>query len=119
MFAKTINNTKKGNSIIGIIITICIIWGIASLFSDNKTESNNYSNIYEVAPTRTYNNYTNSYDSYEEPENPYSEGTGHSAGYEWAEENDVDSCGGKSQSFIEGCEEYLEQRDEEESYEEY
>jgi hypothetical protein len=40
-----------------------------------------------------------------EPENPYSAGTGHSAGFEWAESNVVDSCGGNSQSFVEGCEE--------------
>lgn len=47
-----------------------------------------------------------------EPENPYNAGSGHSAGFEWAEENDVSSCSGNSQSFIEGCEEYLSQRDE-------
>lgn len=44
-----------------------------------------------------------------EPYNPYSSGTGHYAGYEWAEKKDVLSCGGNSQSFIEGCEEYLSQ----------
>lgn len=62
--------------------------------------------------------YSNGY-SYEEveeptePENPYSSyEEGHSAGYEWAQENEVDNCGGNSNSFIEGCEEYLYQRDE-------
>jgi hypothetical protein len=44
-----------------------------------------------------------------EPENPYSSGTGHYAGFQWAEENGVDSCGGDSASFVEGCEEYLQQ----------
>jgi hypothetical protein len=44
-----------------------------------------------------------------EPENPYDEGTGHYAGFEWAEEHNPASCGGSSQSFIEGCEEYQEQ----------
>lgn len=37
---------------------------------------------------------------------------GHEAGYEWAEEkgiDDIDDCGGKSQSFIEGCESYVEE----------
>src|ERR1041384_1081303 len=32
--------------------------------------------------------------------------SGHEAGYRWAEEHDIhdpDDCGGKSQSFIEGC----------------
>ena len=47
-----------------------------------------------------------------EPENPYDEGTGHYAGYEWAEKNDPATCGGSSQSFIEGCEEYQQQESE-------
>lgn len=37
--------------------------------------------------------------------------SGHEAGYAWAEENgidDVDDCGGNSQSFLEGCEAYVE-----------
>ena len=42
-----------------------------------------------------------------EPENPYSPGTGHYAGYEWAETNDASSCGGNSTSFIEGCQDYV------------
>ncbi len=36
---------------------------------------------------------------------------GHEAGYSWAEENeieDVDDCGGNSDSFIEGCISYVE-----------
>ncbi|OGD09447.1 hypothetical protein A2397_02030 [Candidatus Amesbacteria bacterium RIFOXYB1_FULL_44_23] len=35
--------------------------------------------------------------------------SGHDAGYEWAEEKgitDPSDCGGKSESFIEGCEAY-------------
>jgi hypothetical protein len=46
-----------------------------------------------------------------EPENPYSEGTGHYAGYEWAERNGS-SCSSSSQSFNEGCEEYATQESE-------
>ena len=46
-----------------------------------------------------------------EPENPYDEGTGHYAGYEWAEKNSG-TCGGSSQSFTEGCEEYEHQESE-------
>ena len=49
-----------------------------------------------------------------EPENPYSQGTGHYAGYEWAEQHGG-SCNGRSQSFNEGCEEY---EDQEAKYEE-
>jgi hypothetical protein len=47
----------------------------------------------------------------EEPSNPYDDGSGHSAGYEWAQENDPSSCGGNSDSFIEGCQEYLDQQE--------
>lgn len=39
--------------------------------------------------------------------------SGHQAGYDWAEEHgidDPDDCGGNSQSFIEGCEEYAEEQ---------
>jgi hypothetical protein len=46
-----------------------------------------------------------------EPENPYEEGSGHYAGYEWAESSGSGTCGGNSQSFIEGCEEYESQED--------
>jgi hypothetical protein len=46
-----------------------------------------------------------------EPENPYDEDSGHSAGFEWAQENNTGSCGGNSDSFIEGCEEYQSQED--------
>lgn len=38
--------------------------------------------------------------------------SGHEAGYQWAEQNgidDPDDCGGRSQSFIEGCEAYAEE----------
>jgi hypothetical protein len=44
-----------------------------------------------------------------EPENPYDEGSGHYAGYEWAESRGSGACGGNSQSFIEGCQEYESQ----------
>lgn len=40
-----------------------------------------------------------------ESANPHTEGTGHHAGYEWAETHGG-SCNGRSQSFNEGCEEY-------------
>ncbi len=37
--------------------------------------------------------------------------SGHEAGYEWAEENNIDDpddCGGNSDSFIEGCKAYAD-----------
>lgn len=47
----------------------------------------------------------------EVPSNPYNDAGGHDAGFNWAEEKDVSSCGGNSDSFIEGCEEYLRQQE--------
>ena len=44
-----------------------------------------------------------------EPENPYSPGSGHYAGFEWAEQHEPAVCGGNSSSFIEGCQAYQEQ----------
>lgn len=44
-----------------------------------------------------------------EPVNPYDEGSGHYAGFEWAENKGSGTCGGNSESFIEGCEEYENQ----------
>jgi hypothetical protein len=46
-----------------------------------------------------------------EPENPYAPGSGHYAGFEWAEEKAPSTCGDNSDSFIEGCEEYERQAD--------
>ena len=39
--------------------------------------------------------------------------SGHEAGYNWAEENDITDegdCSGKSESFIEGCQSYVEEQ---------
>ncbi len=50
------------------------------------------------------------------PLNVQAEGSGHEAGRDWAEEkgiDDPDDCGGKSQSFIEGCQEYAEEQQDE------
>jgi hypothetical protein len=44
----------------------------------------------------------------EEPDNPYSDGSGHYAGYVWGQEHDGEACGG-SGSFNEGCEEHESQ----------
>src|SRR5262249_20744862 len=44
--------------------------------------------------------------------------SGHEAGYAWAEEHgidDPDDCGGNSDSFIEGCQEYAEEQQEADS----
>lgn len=46
-----------------------------------------------------------------EPENPYDQGSGHFAGYEWASAKNATSCGGNSPSFIEGCNTYISQEE--------
>lgn len=98
----------------GVIIG-SLVWGGVSLFSKDEVETDSYKPQSSYNNTNTSNNgyYYNDYSDYQsEPENPYDDGSGHSAGYEWAEENDVDSCGGNSDSFIEGCQEYLDQQEE-------
>lgn len=108
----------KGEGALNVVITIgfwiLVIWGASSLFTNDSSTSDSYG---DSSSGNYYYDDEREAEYYEEPENPYSSGTGHSAGYEWAEENDVDSCDGNSQSFIEGCEEYVNQRDEVESYE--
>ena len=47
--------------------------------------------------------------------------SGHEAGYEWAEENDIadpDDCDGNSESFIEGCRAYADERQQEQEEDE-
>ena len=41
-----------------------------------------------------------------EPSNPYREGTGHYAGFEWSQEDILRDCDAKSDSFNEGCDLY-------------
>lgn len=50
--------------------------------------------------------------------------SGHEAGYEWAEDKGISDpydCGGKSQSFIEGCEAYANEQmqNQDEEYDDY
>lgn len=90
---KTINWLKVSWKIVcSIVIVIC-----AAIF------------IYGFLRATTSPNYNSK--NCEIPSNPYSEGTGHYAGYEWAEKNSPTSCGGNSQSFTNGCQEYLDQND--------
>lgn len=52
--------------------------------------------------------------TYADQDEPYGctdDCSGHEAGYQWADHNDVtdpDDCGGDSQSFIEGCQAHVE-----------
>jgi hypothetical protein len=108
-----------------IVVYILIAVSGWYLFTDDNKKEGEYtasSKSYQYENTTANSNnyyqserYTN---QVEEPSNPYDDGSGHSAGYEWAEENDVDDCGGNSQSFIEGCEEYVSQKEDYENSEE-
>jgi len=104
---------NKGNVIVGVIIIIAVFWGFSVLFSSDESSSS-----YEpVVNSSTVENqdYDNEY-----AEEPQSFGgyectddcSGHEAGYNWAEENGIEDeggCGGNSNSFIEGCQSYVEE----------
>jgi hypothetical protein len=86
---------------IGLIaVVLCCLF---SACSQNRTEDNS------DRADSSQNGSTKSDCSTLEPQNPYDEGTGHYAGYEWGEEGHT--CSGNSTSFIEGCHEHEEQVD--------
>ena len=94
----------EGN-IVWYIIIIGIIWSIFSLLKNNETGQ-----IIQEHPN--YESYRETRDcSYLEPDNPYSYGSGHYAGFEWVENKGYGHCSGNSSSFIEGCKEYLRQEE--------
>jgi hypothetical protein len=97
---------NRGNGLFGLLVIIALIWGVFAIFSEDEPE---YS-------SQLYADSANCI----EPENPYSEAEeGHYAGFEWALNKGVSSCGGNSKSFIEGCEEYLSQEADFEACENY
>lgn len=82
----------------------------------NKS-SNSFNNDYQNSSS--FSSSSSSVDqAVEEPvvENPYDEDSGHSAGYNWAENTGGD-CSANSDSFNEGCEEYYNQVDEHDNWE--
>lgn len=79
------------------IVIIIIIVGLIWYFSSDEPKYNTY-------PSSSGGSFSSSKNCMD-PENPYSTGSGHYAGFEWGENGN--SCGGNSDSFIEGCEEYL------------
>jgi len=111
---------RKGNSILAYIfwggIILLIIWSIISSNNKQKTENIreefNNGKVIEIPvdDSVTRDNWECTGDC-----------SGHNAGYEWASEkgiSDPSDCGGKSQSFIEGCEAYTNEnnQDYEEEY---
>lgn len=90
------------------VIIIIAIAGLIYLFSGPAKNKNPYesessqTNVVTSSPIRETNK-----EDCQSPSDPYDEGSGHYAGFEWgAEGND---CGGNSDSFIEGCQEYERQ----------
>jgi hypothetical protein len=118
-------NLQKGNSLVGLIILVGLIWGASSIFSKDELSTdepsyaaNSYSafqNDY-VSESADYNEeYANDeYDNVADTFHGYEctdDCSGHEAGYQWAEDNgivDENDCGGNSNSFVEGCYAYVE-----------
>ena len=99
---EAIGGSEGGGGVIGSLIIIgLLVWGGFTvwnwIFPDSNPEyENSYGDYYQ-----------NPFDSGRdclEPENPYGEGSGHYAGWQWGEEGNY--CSGNSNSFVEGCEEY-------------
>lgn len=115
-----------------IAIGIAVLFFIWLFLQDNSSNSSKTQNTptrysipaatpkpiilqYSSPPSNTGSLYFNNYPCTEDC-------SGHEAGYEWAEENgidDMDDCGGNSNSFIEGCESYVEENYPEEEYNDY
>jgi hypothetical protein len=97
-------------------VILIVIWvGYQIFFSKPSDEPKTYSSFGGNSSYSESEYYTEP----ETPENPYDEGSGHYAGYEWAERTGGD-CSGNSNSFNEGCEEYYSQQGEyDESMDEY
>ena len=83
----------KACNILFLIILLAILFSSCDKGS-NRTESQaiNSNNIKECVL----------------PQNPYNDGGGHDAGFNWAMENGG-GCDGNSDSFNDGCEEYHRQ----------
>ncbi|MBU1091892.1 hypothetical protein KKA27_03475 [Patescibacteria group bacterium] len=85
-----------------IIVAILVVVGGLLLISPWDSEKDTTRSVlsdYESSP---------SYDTY----GCTQDCSGHDAGWNWAEEHGItepEDCGGKSQSFIEGCEAYAEE----------
>lgn len=92
------------NSIWSIAIVIFLVflgvkvWNWVFPSSSDKLYNSSYSSSYSSNPKGCI-----------EPENPYDEGSGHYAGFQWGEDGNY--CDGNSNSFIEGCEEYEAQKE--------
>lgn len=122
---------KRTNIVVALSIGIFVLFFLSLAFFDNETyeypensqikgSTINSSSTPQVTPsspskpilstptpisTPTFKGYACTQDC-----------SGHEAGYNWAEEKGIDDpsdCGGNSNSFIEGCEAYAEEQQEE------
>ena len=98
-------NTGSGGGLFILLLILGVLVFVWSRLSSESSDNN------KVAGPEPEPSSEASIRECVEPENPYSEGTGHYAGYEWAERNGS-SCSTSSQSFNEGCEEYETQESE-------
>ena len=90
-----------GISWIGVIFVIILVAWAYNHFTAKKIEEN-YGHKVETSGVTDKPDCTSL-----EPQNPYDDGSGHFAGFEWGAEGK--DCGGNSDSFIEGCDEYQNQ----------
>jgi len=105
---------ESENNWAGWLIFIAIIGGGYYLFSgNNATESSrNHDSTYSSS---NYSNYEDEYQPETKTFNGYDctdDCSGHEAGYNWAEENDIYDeydCDGNSNSFNEGCISFVEE----------
>jgi len=89
-----LGNNKNYIFWIACFLAVFILSGCSSDYQETNPNYSNYA-------TPTFNGYECTDDC-----------SGHEAGYNWAEKNgiiDPGDCGGKSNSFIEGCEAYAEE----------
>jgi hypothetical protein len=94
------------NFIIGLVTVTLIAWGAYALYQNNQEKNEN---ILIMQEHPNYESYKETKDcSSLAPNNPYDEGTGHYAGFEWGLEGNY--CDGNSDSFIEGCQGYETQQ---------
>lgn len=81
--------TQRGNAVIGMIVFVALIWGVASLFGENSEDENGYT------PTSDYSSYSNS-PSYDNSYN-YDYEESYPAGFSGTEtmeacNNNTDNC---------------------------
>jgi hypothetical protein len=119
---------------IPLIITMLVLSGCSSESSQDGYYSDGYDSGYSWAEDYDIDNFDSCQDEFgtgdaEDGCNDYvrdnysgyqsfggyectEDCSGHEAGYEWAEDNGIysfDDCGGNSDSFIEGCQAYVEE----------